>query len=116
MDRGKEKFYRFGTFVESLKFMTQMHISYSSINRNVKTDYGTVQGRYEPGISILGDCLLIIYDLALGIGRDQIWLVDKGKDLAAKLVPYSDFKTRDERPFRKGYLRGRYGAIPRIAG
>ena len=65
MDRGKEKFYRFGTFVESLKFMTQMHISYSSINRNVKTDYGTVQGRYEPGISILGDCLLIIYDLAL---------------------------------------------------
>ena len=51
-----------------------------------------------------------------GIGRDQIWLVDKGKDLAAKLVPYSDFKTRDERPFRKGYLQGRYGAIPRIAG
>ena len=51
-----------------------------------------------------------------GIGRDQIWLVEKGEDLAAKLVPYSDFKTRDERPFRKGYLQGRYGAIPRIAG
>ena len=50
------------------------------------------------------------------MGRDQIWLVEKGKDLAAKLVPYSDFKTRDERSFRKGYLQGRYGAIPRIAG
>lgn len=50
------------------------------------------------------------------IGRDQIWLVEKGDDLAAQLVPFSDFKTRDERPFRKGYLQGRYGAIPRIAG
>lgn len=48
------------------------------------------------------------------IGRDQIWLVEKGADLAARLIPFSDFKTRDERPFQKGYLQGRYGAVPRI--
>jgi AAA15 family ATPase/GTPase len=48
------------------------------------------------------------------IGRDQIWLVDKGADLSARLIPFSDFKTRDERPFQKGYLQGRYGAVPRI--
>ncbi|MXW86325.1 MAG: ATP-binding protein, partial [Boseongicola sp. SB0667_bin_21] len=50
------------------------------------------------------------------IGRDQIWLVEKGDDLASRLVPFSDYRTRDERPFRRGYLQGRYGAVPRLAG
>lgn len=50
------------------------------------------------------------------IGRDQIWLVEKGDDLASHLVPFSDYKTRDERPFRRGYLQGRFGAVPRVAG
>ena len=50
------------------------------------------------------------------IGRDQIWLVEKGDDLASHLVPFSDYRTRDERPFRRGYLQGRYGAVPRVAG
>ncbi len=50
------------------------------------------------------------------IGRDQIWLVEKGDDLASSLIPFSDFRTRDERPFRKGYLQGRYGAVPRLSG
>ncbi|MYA87212.1 MAG: ATP-binding protein [Boseongicola sp. SB0662_bin_57] len=49
------------------------------------------------------------------IGRDQIWLVEKGDDLASRLVPFSDYRTRDERPFRRGYLQGRYGAVPRVA-
>ena len=50
------------------------------------------------------------------IGRDQIWLVEKDDDLASRLIPFSDYRTRDERPFRKGYLQGRYGAVPRVAG
>ncbi|MCY4099427.1 MAG: ATP-binding protein [Rhodobacteraceae bacterium] len=51
------------------------------------------------------------------IGHDQIWLVEKGDDLATRLIPLSDYKISDERrPFRKGYLQGRYGAVPRIAG
>jgi len=50
------------------------------------------------------------------IERDQIWLVEKRDDLAARLIPFSDFKTRDARPFQKGYLQGRYGAVPRISG
>lgn len=50
------------------------------------------------------------------IGRDQIWLLEKGDNLAARLVPYSDFKTRNARSFQKGYLQGRFGAVPRIAG
>ncbi len=50
------------------------------------------------------------------VGRDQIWLVEKGDDFASRLVPFSDYRTRDERPFRRGYLQGRYGAVPRLAG
>lgn len=50
------------------------------------------------------------------IGRDQIWLVEKGRDLAARLKPFSDYKTRDARSFQKRYLQGRYGAVPRLKG
>ena len=50
------------------------------------------------------------------IERDQIWLVEKGRELAARLTPFSDYKTRDARPFQKGYLQGRYGAVPRLRG
>lgn len=50
------------------------------------------------------------------IGRDQIWFVEKSDDLASTLTPYSDYKTRNARSFQKGYLQGRYGGIPRIAG
>ena len=31
------------------------------------------------------------------IGRDQIWLVEKGDNFASRLVPFSDYRTRDER-------------------
>lgn len=49
------------------------------------------------------------------MGRDQIWMVDKkNKTLAASLTSLSDYKKRNGRPFRKGYLQGRYGAVPRL--
>ncbi len=46
------------------------------------------------------------------IGKDHVWLVEKQDDLAAHLIPLSDFKTRGGRSFQKGYLQGRFGAIP----
>lgn len=49
------------------------------------------------------------------MGRDQIWLVEKGRDLAAKLVPLSDFKERGAKGFQKKYLDGRFGGVPRVA-
>ena len=49
-----------------------------------------------------------------GICRDQIWMVEKDKNMAARLIPVSDFIDNGKRPFRKGYLQGRYGAVPRI--
>lgn len=51
------------------------------------------------------------------IGRDQIWLVDKARDLAASLTPLSDFKPRhDAAGFQKRYLEGRFGGVPRLTG
>jgi hypothetical protein len=44
--------------------------------------------------------------------RDQIWFTDKGNNQATVLVPLSDFSPRKKEAFEKGYLEGRYGAIP----
>ena len=49
------------------------------------------------------------------MGRDQIWLVEKGKDLAARLVPLSDFKERGAKGFQRKYLDGRFGGVPKVA-
>ena len=44
--------------------------------------------------------------------RDQIWLVQKDNDQASKLYPLTDFAPRKHEALERGYLFGRYGAIP----
>lgn len=44
--------------------------------------------------------------------RDQVWFVSKNEHLASELYPLSDFHPRKEEAFGKGYLQGRYGALP----
>lgn len=44
--------------------------------------------------------------------RDQIWFTEKDQSGASKLYPLSDYKPRKEEALEKGYLSGRYGAIP----
>lgn len=47
--------------------------------------------------------------------RDQIWFTEKNKDGATNLYSMSDYKERRPRKgeaMQKGYLSGRYGAIP----
>lgn len=48
--------------------------------------------------------------------RDQIWFVEKNLENATELYPLSDFKIRNDEAFGKGYLQGRYGAIPYFVG
>jgi hypothetical protein len=51
--------------------------------------------------------------LDLGVfRRDQIWFVEKNVDGASQLYPLSDFHPRAQENLRKGYLQGRFGAIP----
>jgi len=44
--------------------------------------------------------------------RDQIWFVEKDQDQATKIYPLSDFSPRKNEALEKGYLLGRYGALP----
>ncbi|OAN47840.1 AAA family ATPase [Magnetospirillum moscoviense] len=44
--------------------------------------------------------------------RDQVWFTEKDEGGATHLYPLSDFRTRTGDNFEKGYLKGRFGAIP----
>lgn len=48
--------------------------------------------------------------------RDQIWLTAKDPQGRASLTPLSDFKVRKNEALERGYLQGRYGSLPLIAG
>lgn len=43
---------------------------------------------------------------------DQIWFVEKDKQNASSLYSLADFSPRENEAIEKGYLNGRYGAIP----
>lgn len=44
--------------------------------------------------------------------RDQVWFTEKDRHGATHLFPLSDIRTRNTDNIEKGYLQGRYGAIP----
>ena len=44
--------------------------------------------------------------------RDQVWLTEKNDSGATCLYPLSDYKPRKAENLERGYLQGRYGAIP----
>ena len=46
--------------------------------------------------------------------RDQVWFTEKDKSSATKLYSLQDFKPIKDESLQKGYLQGRYGAIPFI--
>jgi len=59
---------------------------------------------------------VMLLDLTL-LRRDQIWFTDKDPHtLATELFSLWDFSVRKGESIRKGYLQGRYGAIPFIGG
>lgn len=44
--------------------------------------------------------------------RDQVWLTEKKRDGTSTIYPLTDFKPRKEENLERGYLLGRYGAVP----
>lgn len=44
--------------------------------------------------------------------RDQLWFAEKNSGGATHLYPLTDIRTRKGDNFEKGYLQGRYGAVP----
>lgn len=46
------------------------------------------------------------------LSRDQVWFAEKGRDGASTLYPLTDFAPRRYENLERGYLQGRYGAVP----
>lgn len=46
--------------------------------------------------------------------RDQIWFVEKDRCKCSRIYPLTEFSPRNKEALEKGYLQGRYGAIPYI--
>lgn len=44
--------------------------------------------------------------------RDEIWFAEKSREGETHIYPLSDFKTRNTDNLEKGYLQGRFGALP----
>ncbi len=44
--------------------------------------------------------------------RDQVWLTEKDHEGATSVYPLTDYKPRKAENLERGYLQGRYGAIP----
>jgi uncharacterized protein len=47
--------------------------------------------------------------------RDEIWFAEKDVDGATRLYSLTDFAVRKDLQIRKGYLEGRFGAVPFLA-
>ena len=47
--------------------------------------------------------------------RDQIWFTEKDREGATRLFPLTDFRTRRQDNIERGYLDGRFGAVPYLA-
>jgi uncharacterized protein len=72
---------------------------------------------HRPGT--VGQLLLAAHCAALMdlnlLRRDEIWLVELDGERASQLVPLTRHKPRKREMIVRSYLRGRYGAVPRMA-
>ncbi|MCY3022317.1 MAG: ATP-binding protein [Planctomycetota bacterium] len=48
--------------------------------------------------------------------RDQVWFTEKDKTGASHLYSLIDYRPRKDEALQKGYLAGRYGAVPVLGG
>jgi uncharacterized protein len=56
-----------------------------------------------------------LLDLKL-LRKDEIWFVEKNKDGESSVYSLEEYKPRYDKDIRKGYLLGRFGAIPFLRG
>jgi AAA15 family ATPase/GTPase len=48
--------------------------------------------------------------------RDEIWFAEKDERGATHLYSLTEFQVRKDLQIRKGYLEGRFGAVPFLGG
>ncbi|MFF3953755.1 ATP/GTP-binding protein [Streptomyces sp. NPDC001890] len=49
------------------------------------------------------------------LGRDQVWITIKSRSGATELYPVTAAHPKDGENLERGYLRGRYGGVPRVS-
>jgi AAA15 family ATPase/GTPase len=69
------------------------------------------RGRHNQIIFTTHDTNLLDLDL---LRRDEIWFAEKDAGGASHLYSLAEFRTRADLKIEKGYLNGRFGAIPFI--
>jgi hypothetical protein len=52
--------------------------------------------------------------LSRPLERDQVWITAKKRSGETELYPLTEAKPRKEENLERGYLRGRYGGVPRV--
>ena len=60
-------------------------------------------------IFVTHDCNLMDLDL---MRKDEIWFVQRDKNMDTKLTSLAEFKIREDLVIEKSYLQGRFGAVP----
>lgn len=55
------------------------------------------------------DVTLLDQDL---LRRDQVWFIEKDRQGTSRLYPLLDYSPRKDEALQRGYLKGRYGAVP----
>jgi len=55
------------------------------------------------------DVTLLDQDL---LRRDQVWFIEKDAQAGSRLYPLLDYSPRKGEALERGYLKGRYGAVP----
>ncbi|MFE7107783.1 ATP/GTP-binding protein [Streptomyces sp. NPDC057575] len=50
------------------------------------------------------------------LGRDQVWITIKSRSGTTELYPVTAARPKDSENLERGYLRGRYGGVPRVSG
>ncbi len=71
----------------------------------------TAPGAHKQLIVTTHEAHLLNQDL---LRRDEYWFVEKDERQQTRLASLSDFKARNDLKIEKGYLQGRFGAIPFI--
>jgi AAA15 family ATPase/GTPase len=70
----------------------------------------------EPRSAVRAQLIFNTHDVTLLdsslLRRDQIWFTEKDPTGASKLYSLSDFRPRKNENLKRGYLQGRYGAVP----
>jgi hypothetical protein len=71
----------------------------------------TAPGAHKQLVVTTHEAHLLNQDL---LRRDEYWFVEKDRRQQTQLASLSDFKVRNDLKIEKGYLQGRFGAIPFI--